>query len=1175
MAELEKVTKETKDEIKKAIEKSQESFEETLKEAAEDKIGELKQKLEDLKNKLEEKLKEIEEKLGEEEEEEDDELKVPNAPTLNDPGAASVSGSSFTVGWNKVSNAVSYTLERDVDSSFINPIAIYIGANNNYTETLSVAAETTYYYRVKASNSVGDSPWSNMVDVKVTLGAPLTAPSSPTLNDPGGSLSAGTSFSVSWSKPAGATGYKLERDTNSSFSGPTEVYSGSKNNAAETRSPSSTTTYYYRVKASNSAGSSSWSNVVDIEITVGAPPSTDSPSAPTLDDPGESFDSGTSFGVNWSAVEGATSYKLERDDNSSFSSPTQAYNGSLNYYSETLSPAATKTYYYRVKASNSAGSSSWSNVVDVTINCILPEAPVLSDPGGSIAAGESFDLSWSAVSGADSYRVEIDDIDSSFSNSAGRSSTAATNTTEALMLSGNYYYRVRATNDCGDGPWSNTVDITIGDPPSAPTLDDPGDIHPTNLAFNLTWSAVSGADSYTGQYDTNSSFTSPTIVTLGAVTSYSVTHTVADTYYYRGKATNAFGDSGWSNTVDLEIIPFISNVPDANQPTLDLLGVGYVGNFCTPVSAANVTEYWDVVQGDPNAVRVNAGLGEGGAPPWGVADYIGWFMSTNGLGSWDRLPVFMGTAIINIAPGFLDWIVWDAQAPTVFGFNAPVLVAPAIGKTSYVSWDVKTSHFGDISQAQAWDDYCSEIDNGRPVIISFAFWNPMITGITQGAIDFYDWGPEIFGSYEAPEAPPDVEEEWYPDPGPEFANGHTVTGVGYISNYDPGDGGGARDWVIVHDNWWTTPINVAIPWNNWLANTYVVPLPNAAPETPVIYDPGNSIVAGNNYWINWDRVTGTQHYCYEWGTDSSFTGATGACTMDGSVLSTPGANTSPGVITYYYHVQACNTYGCSPYSDTVDMMVSIGPLIRVPGDHATIQGAISAASSGDVVYVTATGTYLGEIDLKDGVSLIGTGPDNITLNINEEFTGIDVGSNSTIQGLKITNAKTKLIKCQNKNNVKIENNLLVCETSAVGYVPTGIEIRNCSVTVQNNTIVGPEELGSSSVGIWTDTAANNLIVMNTIIEGSFEAGIRAQGGTAVSSYNDIKLIVAGNEWVGGAISQGTGDITQDPQFVNPSSYDYHLQPGSPCINTGDPNANYNDIDGSRNDMGAYGGPSGS
>jgi hypothetical protein len=43
-------------------------------------------------------------------------------------------------------------------------------------------------------------------------------------------------------------------------------------------------------------------------------------------------------------------------------------------------------------------------------------------------------------------------------------------------------------------------------------------------------------------------------------------------------------------------------------------------------------------------------------------------------------------------------------------------------------------------------------------------------------------------------------------------------------------------------------------------------------------------------------------------------------------------------------------------------------------------------------------------------------------------------------------------------------------------------------------------------------------------------------------------------------------------FVNHFLGVFHLRPGSPCINAGDPSPLYNDPDGSRNDLGAYGGP---
>jgi hypothetical protein len=69
-------------------------------------------------------------------------------------------------------------------------------------------------------------------------------------------------------------------------------------------------------------------------------------------------------------------------------------------------------------------------------------------------------------------------------------------------------------------------------------------------------------------------------------------------------------------------------------------------------------------------------------------------------------------------------------------------------------------------------------------------------------------------------------------------------------------------------------------------------------------------------------------------------------------------------------------------------------------------------------------------------------------------------------------------------------------------------------------------------------------------------------------YNDVYYCETGFYESGSA---GTGCISVDPGFVNPGD-DFHLGNSSSCRNAGDPAIL--DVDSSRSDMGAYGGPGG-
>ena len=282
-------------------------------------------------------------------------------------------------------------------------------------------------------------------------------PAAPTLDDPGTSVETDTTITISWSMPSGADSYNLQQDTTSAFNNPVAIYSGTANSITNTPSPQAPTTYYYRVKANNSAGAGSWSNVVSIDITVSG-----APSAPVLTDPGTSVDSGTNFDVSWNSVSGATTYVLERDTNSSFNNPTEIYSGAQTSFAQMFSPASNITYYYRVRAKNNVRYSTWSNVVDIQVQkvCVAPTTPVLTDPGTSVTVDTPVTLQWSAVADATEYIWEYY-TDPTFMTPIAASAGAATSVSLNTAFLSTRYFRVRAVNSCGTSDWSNVVDLAV------------------------------------------------------------------------------------------------------------------------------------------------------------------------------------------------------------------------------------------------------------------------------------------------------------------------------------------------------------------------------------------------------------------------------------------------------------------------------------------------------------------------------------------------------------------------------------------------------------------------------------------------------------------------------------------------------------------------------------------
>ncbi len=91
-------------------------------------------------------------------------------------------------------------------------------------------------------------------------------------------------------------------------------------------------------------------------------------------------------------------------------------------------------------------------------------------------------------------------------------------------------------------------------PPATPALNaiDNAD-HDGN--YTVSWQPASGAETYTLQEATNPNFTGAVTVYTGSGTSWSATDKPVGTYYYRVRATNCAGNSGWSNVRSATVLP--------------------------------------------------------------------------------------------------------------------------------------------------------------------------------------------------------------------------------------------------------------------------------------------------------------------------------------------------------------------------------------------------------------------------------------------------------------------------------------------------------------------------------------------------------------------------------------------------------------------------------------------
>ena len=354
---------------------------------------------------------------------------VPAAPVVKLGNSASSGKPMLT--WNAVEGATSYRIYRSTSRGSGYSLLGTVTATS-YTNT-GAKAGTTYYYRVKACNDAGLSPYSNVVSGKVKSVTPkLSAP----VVKIGHSASSGKP-QLTWNAVSGATSYKVYRAT--SQKGTYSLLGTVTATSYTNTGAKAGTTYYYKVKAVNSAGESAYSNVVSGKTTV------------TTLTMGHSSTSGKPQ-LTWKAVSGAASYKVYRATTKNGAYTVINTTKALTYTN--VGAALGTTYYYKVEALNAAGKSmGFSAIVEGKV------APVLA-VGYSSVSGKP-QLTWKAVPGATEYQVyRSTQQNSGYTKINTTTATSYVNT--GAKAGTTYYYRIVAVKGTAVSDFSNIVSARPG-----------------------------------------------------------------------------------------------------------------------------------------------------------------------------------------------------------------------------------------------------------------------------------------------------------------------------------------------------------------------------------------------------------------------------------------------------------------------------------------------------------------------------------------------------------------------------------------------------------------------------------------------------------------------------------------------------------------------------------------
>jgi hypothetical protein len=299
--------------------------------------------------------------------------------------------------WTEVTDADGYVIVIAADPLFQKVVEATKTKSPAFSMTFEKYAE--YFWKVQAFNDTLVSPWSKVFTFAV---GPI---GSPTLYAPVGEVVTTSQPEFSWSKVEGAAGYCIQISADDSFATVIET-----NKEVEFNKYTSDGlidgTYYWRVMARDAAGNwSKWSEIAKFGVDAALPV----PNPPVLSSPADGGTlTSTAVTFSWEPSIEATGYIIQVSLYSTFS--TLIFDKKVTATSTSYTFAKDGTYYWRVCANGTGGSSSFSQRKFYIKTVTYPDPPKLVSPIKGAVAGDTIGFDWSDVTSdpaVTGYLIEV------------------------------------------------------------------------------------------------------------------------------------------------------------------------------------------------------------------------------------------------------------------------------------------------------------------------------------------------------------------------------------------------------------------------------------------------------------------------------------------------------------------------------------------------------------------------------------------------------------------------------------------------------------------------------------------------------------------------------------------------------------------------------------------------